>query len=279
MSDKKTAEVASHKLAKKDIVKSYLIWTFFSHSTYNYERMQASGVLHALAPSLEKLYGKNTEAMKAACKRHTEFFNTEPNVGGCILGVTLALEEQRAAGEDIDPEMISSVKTGLMGPLAGIGDTIWQGTLSPIALGIILGMAQQGNFFGPLLYLIIIGVVLFGLGYYSYIKGYYTGREGIGKLVGSGIMQTVTEKAAVVGAIVLGALAASYVTVKSGLVLNLSSGTLDVQTAVLDSIFKGLLPLSVTLGTVAMLKRKMNVNVVLLILAGIGIAGTLIGFF
>lgn len=64
---------AKKTLSKKDLVKSYLIWTFFSHSTYNYERMQASGVLHALAPSLEKLYGKNTEAMKDACKRHMEF--------------------------------------------------------------------------------------------------------------------------------------------------------------------------------------------------------------
>ena len=135
-------ETVQKKLCKKDIIKSYLIWTFFSHSTYNYERMQASGVLHAIAPSLEKLYGKDTQELREACERHMEFFNTEPNVGGCILGITLALEEQRANGEDVDPEMISSIKTGLMGPLAGIGDTIWQGTLSPIALGIILGMAK-----------------------------------------------------------------------------------------------------------------------------------------
>ena len=67
-------------------------------------------------------------------------------------------------------EMISSIKTGLMGPLAGIGDTIWQGTLSPIALGIILGMAKVGNFMGPLIYLLTIGIVLFGLGYVSYTK-------------------------------------------------------------------------------------------------------------
>ena len=113
--------IEKKRLSKKDIIKSYLIWTFFSHSTYNYERMQASGVLHTLAPSLEKLYGKETQELKDACKRHMEFFNTEPNVGGCILGITLALEEQKANGEDVDEEMISSIKTGLMGPLAGIG--------------------------------------------------------------------------------------------------------------------------------------------------------------
>lgn len=152
-------------LSKKDIIKSYLIWTFFSHSTYNYERMQASGVVHALGPSLEKLYGKGTDELKDALKRHMEFFNTEPNIGGCILGITLALEEQKSQDEDVDPEMISSIKTGLMGPLAGIGDTIWQGTLSPIALGIFLGMAKEGNLLGPVFYLLTIGIVLFGLGY------------------------------------------------------------------------------------------------------------------
>lgn len=102
-------------------------------------------MLLTLAPSLEKLYGKETQELKEACKRHMEFFNTEPNVGGCILGITLALEEQKANGEDVDEEMISSIKTGLMGPLAGIGDTIWQGTLSPIALGIILGMQRPAT--------------------------------------------------------------------------------------------------------------------------------------
>ncbi len=267
------------KLTKKDIFKSYLIWTFFSHSTYNYERMQATGVLHALAPCLEKLYGKDTPEMKEACKRHMEFFNTEPNLGGCILGMTLAMEEQKANGQDIDPEMISSVKTGLMGPLAGVGDTIWQGTLSPIALGILLGMAQTGNFVAPILYVIIIAVVLFGEGYWSYMKGYYSGREGITKIISSGLIKTVTEKATIVGSTVLGGLAASYVTVKSGLVLKLSSGTFNLQTDVFDTIFLNLLPLCVTLLTVWMLRKKINVNWILVILICIGVVGTLIGFF
>ena len=74
-------ETVQKKLSKKDIIKSYLIWTFFSHSTYNYERMQASGVLHAIAPSLEKLYGKDTQELREACERHMEFFNTEPTRG------------------------------------------------------------------------------------------------------------------------------------------------------------------------------------------------------
>ena len=51
------------------------------------------------------------------------------------------------------------------------------------------------------------------------------------------------------------------------------------ETAVLDSIFKGILPLTITLLTVFLLKKKVNVNVILLILIAIGAVGTLIGFF
>ena len=193
--------------------------------------------------------------------------------------MTLAMEEQKANGEEIDPEMISSVKTGLMGPLAGVGDTIWQGTLSPIALGILLGMAQDGNLLAPLLYMVIIGIVLFGEGYWSYMKGYYSGREGITKIISSGLINKVTEKATIVGATVLGGLAASYVTVSSGLVLHLSSGELNLQTDVLDTIFLNILPLAITLLTVWMLKKKLNVNIILIVLILIGVVGTLIGFF
>lgn len=193
--------------------------------------------------------------------------------------MTLAMEEQKANGEEIDPEMISSVKTGLMGPLAGVGDTIWQGTLSPIALGILLGMAQDGNLLAPLLYMVIIGIVLFGEGYWSYMKGYYSGREGITKIISSGLINKVTEKATIVGATVLGGLAASYVTVSSGLVLHLSSGELNLQTDVLDTIFLNILPLAITLLTVWMLKKKLNVNIILIVLILIGVVGTLIGLF
>ena len=105
------------------------------------------------------------------------------------------------------------------------------------------------------------------------------GREGIGKIIGSGLLNRVKEKATEVGATVRGGLTASYVTVSSGLKLKLSTGTLNVQTEILDSIFKGLLPLAITLLTVLLLRKKVNVNVILLILILIGTVGTLIGFF
>ncbi|MCC7667790.1 PTS system mannose/fructose/sorbose family transporter subunit IID [Liquorilactobacillus satsumensis] len=265
-------------LSKKELIRSWLIWTFFCQSNYNYERMQATGFLHAIAEPLKKFYKDDQEGLKKACERHMEFFNTEPNAGGGILGVTLALEEKKAQGAEIDDEMISSIKTGLMGPLAGIGDTIWQGTLSPIALSVTLGLAMSGNLLGPLLYILIVCGVLFGIGYFSFTGGYYAGRDGVNKILKSGLIKKITEKATIVGATVLGALAASYVTVKSTMIFYLKTGKLDIQADILDKLFKGILPLLITLLTVYLIRKKVNINYVLLILIAIGVLGTLIGF-
>lgn len=124
------------KLSKKDVWKAFLKWTFFSHSNYNYERLQASGILQSMSHIPEKLYPGNKEEQKKFMQRHMSFYNTEPHFGGIINGMVLAMEEERANGADIDDDAINNIKTGLMGPMAGIGDTLWQGTLQPIALAV-----------------------------------------------------------------------------------------------------------------------------------------------
>lgn len=51
-------------LSKKDVVKSFWRWTFFSHANYNYERLAGTGFCHAMAPIIEKLYKDNPEEYK-----------------------------------------------------------------------------------------------------------------------------------------------------------------------------------------------------------------------
>ena len=120
-------------LTRRDVQRSFWLWTFFSHANYNYERLQGTAFAQAMTPIIRKLY-KDPDEIKAALKRHLVFFNTEPNVGGVIHGAVIAMEEQRANGAPIDDDAINSVKSGLMGPLAGIGDVISQGTITPILL-------------------------------------------------------------------------------------------------------------------------------------------------
>lgn len=266
-------------LKKSDVVKSFWLWMFFCVSNYNYERLMANGFSHALSPVLKKLYGDDEEAMKEALERHLVFFNTEPHFGGIIGGITVAMEEQKANGKPISGQMINGLKTGLMGPLAGIGDTLWQGTLTPILLSFAISLAATGNLLGPILYVILMPLIMFTIAYQAWMKGYILGKDGVRKLLAGNLIKKVMTLSQTMGGIVLGGLTASFVTLSSPAVLNIGETTLSVQTDVLDKLLLGLLPLSITLLTLVLLNRKMKSTKVLLILAAISAIGAVLGIF
>lgn len=260
------------KLTKKDLSVAFWRWTFFSHANYNYERLEATGVVHAFSPILKKLYGDDKEEMIAALERHMQFFNTEPAFGGPILSVVLAMEEERANGADIPDETINGFKTGLMGPLAGIGDTLWQGTLIPILLSFTISFGAEGNIImGPVLFFVLHMLIMCVIAYKLWMTGYEQGKEGILKLMSSGLLDRVLTFSRTLGAIVIGALAAQFVKVSTPLQVALGEGTLSIQENVLDALVLGLLPLSVTLFTYYLLKRKLKPTQVLLILLVLGL--------
>lgn len=266
------------KLSKKDIVKAFWRWTFFSHANYNYERLEATGVVFAYKHVIKKLYGNNPEEFKACLKRHMQFYNTEPHFGGIITGIVLAMEEERANGAPITDEAINGVKTGLMGPFAGIGDTLWQGTLTPILLAFGISLGIEGNLMGPLIYTLLMFGTMFPISYYVWMKGYELGKEGIEKIMGGNLLKQIITGASVMGAIVLGALSASFVNVSTSFVFISGNINIPIQEEVLDKLFKGLLPLSVTLFTLFLLKnKKMKATTVMLILIFIGIIGGVTG--
>lgn len=267
------------KLTKKDIKKSFWRWTCFSHSNYNYERMQSSGFLHAMLPVLNKLYGDDKKALRESYSRHLEFFNTEPHFGGIIGGLTISLEEEKAAGAPITGDAINSIKTGLMGPLAGIGDTLWQGTLVPILLSIAISIGSEGNVFGPIFYIVSMFAIMLGLAYYLWMQGYSYGKEGIQKLMSGDLLKKVMLGAKVMGGVVIGALTANYVKLSTGLAFKFGDLKLDVQTDILDKLLKGMLPLAVTMIALFCLNKKMKSTTVLMILVLISAVGAIIGIF
>ncbi|EIW12562.1 PTS system, IID component, mannose/fructose/sorbose family [Lactiplantibacillus pentosus KCA1] len=269
-----SATTAKKVLTKKEVIRSFWRWTFFSHANYNYERLQATGVVHALSPILKHLYNDDEEEMKSALQRHMEFFNTEPHFGGAILGMTIAMEEEKANGAPISSSTINGLKTGLMGPLAGIGDTLWQGTLIPILLSFTIGFAAKGNIFmGPVLFAVLHLGIIWGIGYLSWMQGYNLGKEGIAKILKGSLLPTVMTYAQCLGPIVIGALSASFVKVSTPLKINLGKEVLKVQTGILDKLILGLLPLGITLLAYYLLKRKFKPTTVVLILMLIGLIG------
>lgn len=260
------------ELSKKDVARSFWRWTFFSHANYNYERLEATGLVHALSPIIKKLYADNPEEYKNALKRHMAFFNTEPHFGGVICGMVIAMEEDRANGAPITDDAINGIKTGLMGPFAGIGDTLWQGTLTPILLAFGVSLGSEGNLMGPIVYGLLMFGIMFSLAYGVWMQGYKMGKAGIEKILSSNILQYLITGASAMGAIVLGALTANFVSVSSPFVIKVGSVKLGLQEDILDKLFKGILPLGITLLTLYLLKnKKLKSTTVMLILVVIGV--------
>ncbi|HTK44269.1 MAG TPA: PTS system mannose/fructose/sorbose family transporter subunit IID [Patescibacteria group bacterium] len=256
-----TPERTPVKLDRSDVRRSFWLWTFFSHANYNYERLQGTAFAQAMVPIIKKLY-KDPDEIKAALKRHLVFFNTEPNVGGIIHGAVIAMEEQRANGADIDDEAINSVKSGLMGPLAGVGDTISQGTITPILLSVGISLAAgnpsvfgDGNPLGAILYFVAEVGIMLALAYFFWFQGYDRGREGVTALLRSGALDRLVTGAGALGNLVLGALAFQFVHVYVTLTLLVGDGHFELN-ELLAQIMPGILPLLFTLLTWYLLARR-----------------------
>ena len=268
----KEADRPRKTLTKSDVLKVFWKWTFASHANYNYERMQATGVLYSMSHIPEKLYPGDKQKRVEFMKRHMTFYNTEPQFGGIVNGLALAMEEEKANDDSIPGESITAVKTGLMGPMAGVGDTLWQGTLQPILLAVGISLAaQSGSPAGALFFAVAMFCIMTLIAYLFFMTGYKQGKGGVEKLLGGGQMKRLIAAASIMGAIVLGALAASYVTASSGAVINLGEAQLAVQGDILDKLLKGLIPLAITMGTWWLLKiKKVKSTRVMLILVIVG---------
>lgn len=268
------------KITNKDLMKVWWRWVFFQEASVSYERLQAPGFFYAISPVLQKLYGDNQEELIAACKRHMQFYNSEPYCGLAIHGITLALEEERANGAPISDETINSLKTGLMGPLAGLGDSVRAGTIAPIVTAFCISIGQTGNLLAPILLEGIMVALVWPFAIWLLKKSYHTGKEGIQEIFSSGKLSWITTMTSTLGGITLGALAASYVKLSTPLEFVLGKGSsIALQTGVLDVILKNILPLSMVLLSVFLLNKKISAVKIILILAAVCVVGVLIGLF
>ena len=268
------------RITNKDLMKVWWRWVFFQEASVSYERLQAPGFFYAISPVLVKLYGDNPEELTAACKRHMQFYNSEPYCGLAIHGITLALEEERANGAPISDEAINSLKTGLMGPLAGLGASVRPGTNAPILTAFCISIGQTGNLIAPFLLEGILVAIVWPFAIWLLKKSYHTGKEGIQEIFSSGKLNWITTMTSTLGGITLGALAASYVTLSSPLEFVLGKGSkIALQADVLDVILKNILPLSMVLLSVYLLNKKVSAVKIILILAAVCALGVLIGIF
>lgn len=205
------------KLSKADR-RSVMLRSQFLQGSWNYERMQNGGWAYSLIPALKKLYPNKDDA-SAALKRHLEFFNTHPYIAAPILGVTLALEEERANGVQIDDAAIQGVKVGMMGPLAGIGDPVFWFTVRPILGAIAASLATGGSVIAPLFFFFVWNIIRLGFLWYTQEFGYQKGSE-ITKDLSGGILQTITKGASILGMFVMGILVQRWTNINFPMVIS-----------------------------------------------------------
>ncbi|MBM7710717.1 PTS system mannose/fructose/sorbose family transporter subunit IID [Enterococcus xiangfangensis] len=199
------------ELTKKD--RLAVAWrSTFIQGSWNYERMQNGGWCYAMMPAIKKLY-KTKEDRTLAMQRHLEFFNTHPYIASPILGVTLALEEERANGAPVDDVAIQGVKVGMMGPLAGVGDPVFWFTVRPMLGALGASLALAGNIIGPIIFFLAWNIIRWAFMWYTQEFGYRAGSKITDDLSG-GLLQKVTKGASILGMFVLGALVQRWVNVK-----------------------------------------------------------------
>ena len=296
------------QLSKSDRQK---VWwrSQFLQGSWNYERMQNLGWAYSLIPAIKKLYTKK-EDQAAALERHLEFFNTHPYVAAPIMGVTLALEEERANGVEIDDAAIQGVKIGMMGPLAGIGDPVFWFTVRPILGALGASLAASGNIVGPLLFFFGWNAIRMAFLWYTQEFGYKAGSE-ITKDMSGGILKDITKGASILGMFILAVLVQRWVSINftvnlpgkqlaEGAYINFPEGAVtgselkgilgqalsglsldSVQPQTLqgqlNSLIPGLMGLLLTFLCMWLLKKKVSPITIILALFAVGIAARFFG--
>ena len=251
--------MAEKKLSKKALNKSFRNWYYGHLTCFSQEHMQTFGYLCAMLPLVEELY-ETKEEQKKAMDTYTAFFNTEPQVGSVIVGITAGLEEAR--------------------PIAGIGDSLLVGTLIPILLGIALGLSSGGSIVGPIFYIVAWNLIVTLGMRFLYFKGYELGGKAVDVLVGEQAT-AIREAVVTLGTMVVGSVAATWVSVTTSFHLVNDAGEefLNLQKQ-LDSVYPGCLTAAVVIFCWwLMAKKKVSPVITMLILVAVAFVGVLVGFF
>ena len=264
-------------LTSKEVNRAWLLWLFNNQACYNYERMMGIGFLHAMTPAFRKLYKDNKDLRIEAMQRHTSFFNCEPCLGSSIVGLVLAMEEQKALGAELDNDAITSIKTGLMGPLSGIGDTLIQGVILPLLIAFAVDFAKGGNWVIPLVFSLVMAIIVFGISRFGFLLGYRKGSDAILSMLENGVIKRLISAASIMGCMVLGALVVNFVTMKCGIRIPQAEGSFSMQEQLFDAILPSMLPLLLTLGCYKLLKAGKSSVLVMLVIIAIGVIGGLTG--
>lgn len=267
------------KLTKQMIFKSYVNWMMYNLALYQPETMQAPALVRMFGLIKDDLYPNDPAKQQELLNRHLPFFNTEPFLGCIIPGIVLGMEAQKAAGEDVPDDLITAIKSALMGPFAGIGDALLPGTLIPILLAIAVGLSQNGSVVGVFFYVIVFLGIMIPLTWYLFNAGCKLGASAAELVLGNDLKDDVISALNTVGLIVVGCIACSYAQFKIGFTYVKDGVTLVDLDALLNGVWPKLpvfLMAMLTYWLVA--KKNWGATKVILLYLVIAVVGYFTGF-
>lgn len=252
---------------------------FLHHLTYqwswNYERQQAAGCLYTMSPVLKRLYkDAPVEVREKTIKRYLEFFNTHATLAPLLFGLLAALEVSTPEDEK---DSITSIKTGLMGPIAGLGDGMFWFTIWPICASIGASMAVTGNIFGAIFTFVVFNIINQGVKWFGFRIGYTRGMDIINSGKSDEIIQRISGAATVLGLFVAGSLVSTTVKLTIPLEFASGEGSIVIQDLI-DQIMPNLLPVLLTAFCYWRLKKTNGKETVRLIF-GIMIIAVVLAYF
>ena len=249
--------------------------------SWNYERQMNMGFLFGIAPTIDRLYPDENDPeqvakRKEAYQRHMAFYNCTPQTSAFVLGLASSMEEEYARDpENFDPESINAVKTSLMGPLSGIGDSFFQGTIRTIAFGLGTALATKGSMLGPVLAMVISAVFSIPITWYAGKFGYEMGNSFLDRLQ-SGTMEKIMYACGIVGLMAIGGMVATLIGITTP--LTFSEGTVVLQD-ILDGIVPMILNLGAVMGMYWLVKHNVKTSWLLAICIVGGIVLNALGLF
>ncbi|HHC7201727.1 TPA: PTS system mannose/fructose/sorbose family transporter subunit IID [Vibrio parahaemolyticus] len=235
-------------ITKRDLFKCALRGLFME-GNFNFERMQAGGYAYSMVPALKKIHGGNQRDFATALKNHLQFFNSSPKLFTFLLGLSVAMEENKEK-----PSTINAVKVAGLGPLGGIGDALDHMTLMPLTLALGAAISMDGSIAGPFVFFVLYQIPHF-LAYFGLMfLGYNAGAKAMASM--SGVTEKLARAANIMGLFVIGALTATFIKVQTTLELEMGGKAVPLQADLFDKIMPNLLPLALVFFMFKMVRGK-----------------------
>ena len=272
-SNKQQLTVEEKKVLKSMFFRSHL--TFLS---FNMTKMEANGFTTTMQPAIESIYGDDEEAKKEAYARHQNFFNTHAIPFAFIAGLTYSMEKEHKANGSVTGQMIDGIKASLMGPTAGMFDSIFFNCIRVIAAGVAIGLCSQGNALGIPIFILLYGVMQSVLKYVFVNLGYTFGTSFIEKVFKSGLMASLTKSASVLGLMMVGAMTATIVNVPLKWTIFVGKASVSINKTI-DSIFPGLLSILLVFLLTKLIKKGRRPTQLIIGILVLGLLGAFLGIF